>query len=182
MYAHLFENTEMGVARAVFLVLQVECDPVDCGGHGPLPCGVLVEWITLPGGAWKRLSELEVMIDESISNGAEASLYLQEHFPAADGELVLKHASAHNFDVDLSLRAHVLIPRDIDNQVVATLRTQVPFTEFVVVPRNLSNVRDEVDSVLEAAAPWITLSDFEAPYRDGFRWVFQPRPCPAGIA
>ena len=172
LYAHIYENTLLGLERDLFWNLQIDCENVAWEGEEWV-CSLAIDWMTWPVRRWQDIAGMgqsHLRKPELV----EASVYLlgahhqvdlrtvQFDFEAADGLVCSIEGTAR------------LALNEVDRSIKVAIRSSVVFAGIVVVRGNLSPKPDSPDAAGEMVAPFLALDGFRSPRLDGWRYLIEP--------
>ena len=179
--AHLFENPQMGVPRAVYWSCRIDFEPIqDESGEGDedgWPCTLLCEWITWPIRSWRQIDGLT--LENCVHpSGLEASLYFfSVHQPLSSIELSFRGTEGNRFRVQGRLIGDL---EDLEGHVfrgmTAEFEVDAEFLEVGVIPENLNPKPVSEAQAAAALGQYADLASYERPeWVDDFKWSFRPK-------
>ena len=169
IYAHLFENPRIGLARNLFWNINVELEPVEWHGKR-WDCSFGCDWLVWP---IRRLSELDGMSLGRVlqPDFVESTIYfVAEHHWVTVAELEIHHITGARYEFDAKGQADL----EIDGLAVGGpfhYQCELGFDGVVVAPDNLTPSPASPTDVVDALAPYFELEGLQVPRRDGFRYV-----------
>ena len=174
IYAHLFENSQVGVPRNLYWSVTVPLLPVEWE-EDEYECLLTCEWITWPIKEWTQLNGASLATSTNASL-IESSLYFVEHHPVHIDRLELrKAAGGARFSVVVAGEFDLEGFGELDGKNIRfAVQREVDFEGIVVVPGNLSPKPQSASDVLQVLSPYVELGAFGQPVLDRFRYVLPP--------
>ena len=183
MYAHIFENGSIGLARSLFWSVSIDFDPIHYADSN-LRCSMTCEWIPWTARDWRELDgeKLNVVYsrDGIVKSGpprVEASFYLTSHEPARRVSLKLNRNGGTKFAVsmDMVVNFHGYAGGDEDSNLPVAGQAEIGYRGVIVVKNNLSPKPTTEAMARAVADKFVDLATYRAPVDEEWRWVFPPK-------
>lgn len=173
IYAHLFENAEVGFERDIYWSITCPCAPIEFGGE-KWQASITCEWLAWPFKNWKCLdgAAFELVKNSSL---VECSFYLAQHHPVTLMALTLRAVpTPDRLIVEISGGVAIVGFDELDGVHAFAAEYEVEFEGLVVVPANLYPKPNNAREATAALAPFIQIADFHKEKWDRFRYLFSP--------
>lgn len=174
MYAHIFENPNVGVARGLYWAVTVDCEPIEWNGED-WPCSVTCEWLQWPIRRWEEIDG--VGLETTIAPvDAECSFYLAEHNPVRIKSLsISREPNKNQFLVCISGAVELLGFDELDGEDIPFfVQGRVDFDGIILIPDNLSPKPSTPTDAIDILSEFLSMESLKEPRWDRFRYVFEP--------
>ncbi len=174
MYAHVFENPDVGVARGLYWAVTVKCEPIEWNGEA-WPCSVTCEWLQWPIRRWQDLDG--VSLQTAIAPlDAECSLYLAEHNPVRIESLsIRREPNERKFLVGITGAVELFGFDELDGEDIPFfVQGSVEFDGIILIPDNLSPKPSTPTEAAGVVSEFVSVESLKEPRWDRFRYVFEP--------
>jgi hypothetical protein len=175
IYAHVFENINVGIVRNLFWSITIDFKPVVYAGK-KWSCSMTCEWIPWAIKDWRKLhgKHLDVAYGE---NNIESSFYMGEHNIGLRTQLWLVRTTNNVFStkIEMTVDFKGYSGRDeVPTMKVAAI-ADIPFTGILVVPDNLEPKPTNMDEIKNAASQFVELSCYYDPKQQNHAYIFKPK-------
>ena len=174
IYAHIFENSLVGLPRNLFWSITLEFEPIRYERED-WECSMTCEWIPWRIRDWRGLHNLELKV-EPDDQLIESSFYLVEHDRGKETDLLVERHEGNLFKVRMSMIVDFtgFTGKDKNPEMFVTGETTVPFKGVFVTPENLFPKPMTVAEVKDIAKDYIELSAYQEPYKEKHRFILEP--------
>lgn len=172
-YGHLFENSNVGLARNLFWSFRIEFMPLRYG-ESEFECSMTSEWIVLPIRDWRSLEGITL-----TSNGQpdlEASFYMTGHDPATLTHLSLRHIGGLRFDLEMAMVVDFkgYYRGDKCPQMPVKAQHEAEFQGIVLERDNLFPKPNIELGAVNSLAPFFDITSLSAPVFENGIYRFLP--------
>lgn len=177
IYAHIFENSAVGLPRGLFWSVTIEFGPI-LHGKEEFDCSMTCEWL-LPGiRDWRSLNGQDWAYLAEGESTVETSFYMTQHDEAELRKLTLKykHENIIEVSMEMSVNFSGYFGGDEDPCMqVNAEKVELPLSNLIIVKGNLEPAPTSVEEAISIAAEYVDLSAFHEPEDEDWRYVFAPR-------
>ncbi len=149
VWAHLFENKNVGVPRGLYWCLQIDLGQIDYSNE-TWGASIAFEWLEL------SVEDSPQVFSSNSRSEIECSFYMFEHTPAESWKLIV-YPQSENGDYFVEFDAVIDFP-GVDNDPCKNLKIGgkgfLKLGEIIVIPDNLFPKPDSPESAKNMIAPY----------------------------